>query len=115
MPLDSPSLPAISLVATPYSLFLTRSMRFGAHEHWAAALGARVLGEHSQPARHLLIGLEHAAQVAAEPVLVELVGGGRVPQPAAVRADLVGQHDAHLLVLPQPAELDLEVDEADAD
>src|SRR6185295_20391407 len=55
------------------------------------------------------------AQIAAEAILVELVGGGRVPEPATVRADLIGEDDAHLLVFPEAAELHLEIDEADAD
>ena len=65
--------------------------------------------------RHLAIGVDEAAKVLAEAVLVELVAGLDVPQPAIVRADLVGQHDPHLVVFPQPAELDLEVHEGDAD
>src|SRR5215831_17415144 len=91
------------------------SMGLGAHEDRATALGAGVLGQHPQPTRHFLVGLQHAAHVAAEAILVELVGGGRIPEPATIRADLVGQHNAHLLVLPQPPELHLEVHEADAD
>src|SRR5262245_30709169 len=82
------------------------SVGFGTHEHGTAALGARVLGQHAKPARHLLVGLQHAAKVAAEAILVELVGGGGVPQPTAVGTDFVGQHDAHLLVVPQAPELD---------
>jgi hypothetical protein len=38
-----------------------------------------------------------------------------VPEAAAVRADLVREDDAAVVVLPDPAELELEVDEADAD
>jgi len=68
-----------------------------------------------KPPRHLLVGLDQATHVAAEAVLVELVLRLDVPQPAAIGRDLVGQHDAHLLVLPQAPELHLEVDETDAD
>src|SRR5204862_63516 len=50
----------------------------------------------------------------AETVLIHLLVGGDVPQPAIVRADLVGQHDAHIVVFPQPAELQLEVHQLDA-
>src|SRR5204863_9944261 len=97
------------LLPTPCSLLI----RLGADEHRSAALGTRVLGEHAQAARHFLVSLEHPSEVTAETVLVQLVGGGCVPEPAAVRADLVGEHDAHLLVLPEPTELHLEVDKAD--
>ena len=90
-------------------------MGLGAHQDGAGPLGTRVLGQHSKPTRHFLIGLQHPAHVAAEAILVELVGGGRIPEPSTIRADLVGQHNAHLLVLPQPPELHLEVHEADAD
>src|SRR5690242_6049130 len=43
-------------------------------------------GQQPQPPRHLLIGLDLAAHVAAEAVLVELVAGFHVPQAAAVGA-----------------------------
>src|SRR5690606_18116754 len=68
-----------------------------------------------EPAGNLLVGLEQAAHVAAEAVLVELVGSLDVPQAAAIRADFVSQDDPHLVIVPQPAELDLEVYKADAD
>src|SRR5262245_19477675 len=90
------------------------SMRLGAHQHRARSFRARILCQHAKPARHFLVGLEHAAQIAAQAILVEFVGGRRVPEPAAVRADLIGQDDAHLLVLPEPAKFHLEIDEADA-
>ncbi len=38
-----------------------------------------------------------------------------VPQPAGIRADLVGQHHAHHVAFIEAPELDLEVDQADAD
>src|SRR6186997_1268727 len=98
-----------ALFATPYSLLASGSVGLGTHEHRTAALGPRVLGQHAEPAGHLLVGLQHAAEVAAEAVLVELVAVGCIPQAAAVGADLVGQHDAHLLIVPQAAELDFEV------
>src|SRR3990172_8490626 len=88
---------------------------FGAHQHWARACPGRVVDMQPEPARHLLISLDQAAHVAAKAVLVELVLGLDVPQPAAIGRDLVRQHDAHLLVVPQPAELAFEVDEPDAD
>src|SRR5262245_1704267 len=68
-----------------------------------------------EPARDLLIGLDQAAHIAAEAVLVELVLRLDVPAPAAIGRNLVGEHDAHLLVLPETAELAFEIDEPDAD
>src|SRR5579863_2887244 len=56
---------------------------------------------------HLLIRLLDLAEVAAEAILVHLLIGLRVPQPAIVRTDLVGQDNPHFLVLPLPAELQL--------
>src|SRR5437763_812648 len=53
------------------------------------------------------------AEILAEAVLVHLLVGLEVPQPAIVRADLVGEDEADLVVLVEPAELDLEIDEAD--
>src|SRR3546814_7796444 len=57
------------------------------------------LRQHAEAAGDLLVGLLDAAHVAAEAVLVQLLVGRHVPQAAGVRADLVGQHDAHLLVV----------------
>src|SRR5262249_29837493 len=68
------------------------------------------LRQDAEAARHFLVGLGHPAEVLAEAVLVELLVRLHVPQPAIVRADLVGQDDAHLLVLAEAAELQLEVD-----
>ena len=87
----------------------------GRDEHRPRALGARILGQHAKTARDFLIGLEHASQIAAEAILVELVGCVDVPQTAAVRADFIRQHDAHRLVVPKATEFDLEVDEPNAD
>src|SRR5271165_180859 len=69
----------------------------------------------SQAAGDLLIAFLNLAEVAAEAVLVHLLVRLAVPQPAVIRADLIGQDDPHLLVLPQPAELQLEVDQGNAD
>src|SRR3546814_11187080 len=52
------------------------------------------LGHQAQSARDFLIGLDLAAKVAAEAVLVELFVRRHVPQAAAVGADLVGEADA---------------------
>src|SRR5581483_4857492 len=44
------------------------SVRLGADQHGPRAFRPRVLGQHAETARDLLIGLEHAAHVAAEAV-----------------------------------------------
>src|SRR5438309_2513957 len=69
----------------------------------------------AEAARHLAVALLDPAEILAEAVLVHLLVGAGVPQPAIVRADLVGDDDAHLLVGVKPAELQLEIDEADID
>src|SRR5688572_25479391 len=100
---------------TPRSSLVRLATRVRGYEHGPRAFGRTVLRQHTKAPGHLLVGLQDAAEVAAEAVLVELVAALHVPQAAAVGADLVGEHDAHLLVVvPQAAELDLEVDEADA-
>src|SRR3954471_2345974 len=73
------------------------------------------LRQDAEAAGDFLVAFLDLAEVAAEAVLVHLLAGLAVPEPAIVRADLVGQDDAHLLVLVQPAEFDLEVDQRDAD
>src|SRR5262249_9791472 len=60
-------------------------------------LGAGLVLDDAQPARDFGVGVGNAAKVAAEAVLVELLAGGHVPEPAAIRTDLVGQHGAHHL------------------
>src|SRR5581483_6164350 len=82
--------------------------RAGAARRLALVHDAEALGDFG-------IGLEQAAEVAAETVFVQLLVRLDVPQPAAVGRDLVGDDDAHHLVFPQPARLHLEVDETDAD
>src|SRR6185437_600968 len=88
---------------------------FGSYQHRPRARPSRAVDMQPEPPRDLLIGLDQASHVAAEAVLVELVLRLDVPQPRAVRRNLVGEHDAHRVVLPQPAELAFEVDELDAD
>src|SRR3954468_984617 len=67
----------------------------------------------AEAAGDFLVAFLDLAEVAAEAGLVHLLAGLAVPEPAIVRADLVGEDDPHLLVLVQPAELDLEVDQRD--
>ena len=64
--------------------------------------------------RHFAVVLDHAAEIAAEAVLVELLAGLRVPQPAAVRRELVAQHQRAVGIVGRMAELELVVDEVDA-
>src|SRR3546814_3394671 len=90
------------------ALFL--AVRFEVEHRIVAALGHQ-----AQPARDLLIGLDLAAQVAAEAILVELFIGDHVPQAAAVGADLVGEDDAAVIAVPDAPEFELEVDQEDAD
>ena len=85
--------------------WLSRSRTMFASPSWQQA----------EAAGDFLIGFVLAAEVAAEAVLVELLAGGHVPQPAAVGADLVGEDDAAIVIVPDPAELELEVDQADVD
>src|SRR4051812_38007320 len=69
----------------------------------------------TEPPRHLLVGFLDIAEVAAEPILIQLLVGLHVPQAAIVRADLVSQHDPHLVILVEPAELELEIHQLEAD
>src|SRR5262245_9472172 len=77
--------------------------------------GMAVLHKNAEAARHFLIGFNKPSEVAAAAVLVELVLGHDVPEPAAIRPDLVGQHNADHLIFEQTPKFDFEVDEADAD
>src|SRR4051794_32716955 len=78
--------------------------------------GGFVVGlEQPEAARHFLVGLLNSAEILAEAVLVELLVGLDVPQPATVGADLVGQDHAREVAVPDAPELELEVDQADAD
>src|SRR5271166_1528374 len=85
------------------------------HQARTAGAGNLVLLHDAEPAGDFGIGLDHAAEILAESVLVHLVVGLDVPQTAGIGADLVGKDDTHVLAFPQPAAFDLEIDEADAD
>src|SRR5205823_3996213 len=65
--------------------------------------------------RYFAIPFLDAAQILAEAILVHLLVGARIPQPAIVGADLVGDDDAHLIIGVEPAEFELEIDEPDVD
>src|SRR6185503_8133874 len=69
-------------------------------QHRPGALRALALGHDAEALGDLGIGLEQAAEIAAEPVLVELLVRLDVPQAAAIRGDLVGHHDPHRVVFP---------------
>jgi hypothetical protein len=64
----------------------------------------------AETAGDLLIGLLDAAEVLTEAVLIELLVGLDVPQPAAIGADLVGEDYPAEIAVPDAAELELEVD-----
>src|SRR5829696_3543567 len=85
------------------------------HQARAAERRLLVLAQDAEAAGDLGVGLDQAAEVAAEAVLVELVLALDVPQPARIGRDLVGDDDAHQVAFPQAAGLHLEVDEPDAD
>src|SRR6185369_1345285 len=77
--------------------------------------GLVAFGQKTEPPSNLLIGFLDFAEVLAEAILVELLAGSHVPEPAAVRADLVGEDHAGVLAVPDAAELELEVDQPDVD
>src|SRR5665213_4003634 len=85
------------------------------HQHRAGAARRLALIHDAQTLGDLGIGLQEATQIAAEPVLVELVAGLDVPQPARVGRNLVGHDDPHHIVFPQPPGFQLEIDQPDAD
>src|SRR5208283_5125699 len=59
------------------------------------------------PAKHLVIGLLHAAQVVAEAILVEFLSCGFVPEAAGVGADFVTEQNLAVMA----SELELEIDQ----
>src|SRR5438874_2606192 len=85
------------------------------HQLWCFEVDRPPFRQDAEAARHLAVALLDLAEILAEAVLVHLLVGTGVPQPAIVRADLVGDDDAHLVVGVKSAELQLEIDEADVD
>ena len=65
----------------------------GRHVTLAARSHATTAERRADAPRHLAVVLDHAAQIAAEAILVELLAGLRIPQPAAVRREFVAQHE----------------------
>src|SRR5262245_18995609 len=84
------------------------------HQHGSGALRPLAFAHDAETLGNFSVGLDQPAEIAAETVLVELVVGLDVPQPAAVGGNLVGHDNAHHIVFPQPAGFHLEVDETDA-
>src|SRR5882672_2231056 len=60
------------------------------HQHRTRTRRPLVLHQNAQTFCHFGIGLQHAAEVTAETVLVELLVRLDVPQPARIGRDLVG-------------------------
>src|SRR5262249_1756175 len=101
-----------------FSVTVTRaftSLTSALHQHRARARRTFVLHQDAQTFCHLSIGLQQAAEIAANAVFVELLVRVDVPQPAGIRGDLIGDDDPHHLVLEQAAAFHLEIDQADAD
>src|ERR671929_360216 len=46
----------------------------------------------AKPTRHFLVGLLDIAEIAAEAVLIEFLVRFEIPEPAGVRADLIGEN-----------------------
>src|SRR5262245_45030455 len=61
---------------------------------WTTHIARPLIDQDAEPPRHLLVGLLDLAEVATETVLVHFFVGPEIPQPARIRADLVGKHDA---------------------
>src|SRR3954471_23574887 len=85
------------------------------HQHRAAAGRPLVLHQDAQTLGDFGIGLQQPTEVTAETILVELLVGFDVPQPARIRRNLVGDDDPHHLVFEQPAAFHLEIDQPDTD
>ena len=75
----------------------------------------RLPDQQAKPSCDFLIGLDFAAQIAAESVLVQLLARHHVPQAAAIGANLVGEDHPTVIAIPQTTELQLEINKADAD
>mmetsp|Transcript_18160 Transcript_18160/g.28355 ORF Transcript_18160/g.28355 Transcript_18160/m.28355 type:complete len:304 (-) Transcript_18160:63-974(-) len=104
-------LPKIVFPTTPVSG--RRRLRSGsAHKR---RLGTGAFGQHTKAARHFGISVGQATKIATEYIFVELAPGFNIPKTAAVRADLIGQHQTLEVPLVNPANFDFKVDQADTD
>src|SRR5437868_7343735 len=82
-----------------FSVTVTRAFigQSSLHQHRTGAGGALVLHHDAEPLRHLGVGFQQPAEIAAKAVLVELLVRLDVPQPAGVRRDFVGDDNPHHL------------------
>src|SRR5436190_380452 len=85
------------------------------HRAQAAQIGRAADRQDAEAAGNLLVAFLDLAEILAEAVLIHLLVGVRVPQPAIVGADLVGDDDAHVVVGVEATEFELEINEPDAD
>src|ERR1700722_1165748 len=118
-PSDARALPiALPCGSSTPDLRLTCTSAFIApislHRPWTLEISGTAFGQDAEPAGHFLIAFGDLFEVLAKPVLVELFAGTDVPQPHVVRADLVGEDDAHVVIAVEPAELEPEIDEPDS-
>src|ERR1700684_3016248 len=86
---------------TTRPMVISRAMVLALDQDRSGALRSLAFAHDAEPLGDFGIGLEQAAEIAAEAVLVELLVGLDVPQPAGIRRNLVGDHDAHHVVFPQ--------------
>src|SRR5207249_2299375 len=81
------------------------------HERRRREIARAALQHDAEPARHLLITLLDPPEILAEAVLIELFVAPRIPQPAIIRADLVGDYDAHVVIGIETTEIEPEIDQ----
>src|SRR5208283_421757 len=85
------------------------------HQLGAAGMRFLVFLHDAEAAGDFGISFDEAAEIAAEPVLVQLVIGLDVPQAAGIRRDFVCDDNAHHVAFPKPTAFHLEIDQTDAD
>src|SRR3984885_6363998 len=100
---------------TTRPMVISRATALALDQDRSGALRSLAFAHDAEPLGDFGISFEQAAEIAAEAVLVELLVGLDVPQPAGIRRNLVGDHDPHQIVLPQPTGFHLEIDETDTD
>src|SRR6478609_11406676 len=103
--------PGMTQITTDVALEATLAL----HQHRAGALRALALVHDPEAFGHFGIGFEQPAEIAAEAVLVELVVGLDVPQPAAVGRNLICDNDTHHVIFPESPGFHLEIDQANTD
>src|SRR5580704_19231944 len=100
---------------TTRPMVISRAMALALDQDRSGALRSLAFAHDAEALGDFGISFEQAAEIAAEAVLVELLVGLDVPQPAGIRGNLVGDDDPHQIVFPQPAGFHLEIDQTDAD